>query len=594
VHLDGRQTADIAPCDPAPSRAERAVPWIDLALLLVPFATAVVVLVAIGSTFHAVSDQAYEEMLVRDVGHHAVLVGPYSRDNWNHLGPAMFYVLAVPYRLFGGNSVGMWIGAVAVNAAAVTLIAFIAKRHGGSSLMVLMIFGSAVAIRALGADFVRDPWNPYLPVFSFGALIFLVWAMSCGDAWALPVAAAVATFCVQTHIGYVPLAFPLFGIGAVWLIVLAVKPHGSELAPSRRSLVRAGAATAGVLSVMWLPPLLEQVTHSPGNMTKVVGYFRHPPAGARHTWLQGARAVFGQFWIVPEWVKGPATANPFSGESPLIYRAPAPILLIGFVLAFYALWRRRGEARGAERGWRLAAIISAALVLGVVSIERTTGAAYDYRTRWTLLIAMIATAVSLWTGWTLLAGRLTPSLRRSALLLGVLPIAIVAGLDTTAAVRAGTPQRPMSASMQRLGTATLAELPARKGAVIVESPDAITGALGGLVLWLERHGVKARVDPQYELAAGRHRSYRGGEIRAVLTIASDTNADDYAMRADQGLVAATTDFHVEARQRVIAEIADVNRAYREHRLTARAAVERLGELTRELGHVTAVFMSTSS
>src|SRR5262245_9804635 len=495
------------------------VPWIDLALVLVPFLAAIIGLVAIGSRFHAIADQANEEMLVRDVGHHAVLVGPYSRDNWNHLGPAMFYVLALPYRLFGSNSVGMWIGAAVLNGLAVAVIAVIARRHGGTSLMVLMIFGCAVIIRALGADFVRDPWNPYLPVFCFGALVFLVWAMACGDVWALPVAAAVATFCVQTHIGYVPLALPLFGIGTGWLIWLAVNQHGGGgvRAPSVRNLGKAAAVAVGVLAIMWAPPLLEQITHSPGNITKVVDYFRHPPVGARHTWLEGTRVVFGQFWIVPEWVRGAPRANPFSGESQLLYRAPVPLLLIAFVLGSFALWRRRAAARGGdERGWRLAAIIGAALLLGVASIARTTGAAYAYRTRWPFVLAMMATAVSMWAGWTLVAPRLTLRFRRAALLLTVFPVAIVGGINTTDAARAGTPQRPLSTSIQRLGTATVAALPSRGGDVIVESPDGITGAISGLVLWLERHGVRARVEPQDGLAMGSHRVHHSGDVRALL------------------------------------------------------------------------------
>jgi hypothetical protein len=165
---------------------ESKVPWIDLGLVLVPFVAVIVGLLSIGSSFHALGDQADEEMFVRDIGHHAVLVGPYSRDNWNHLGSAMFYVVALPYHLFGSNSAALWIGAAAVNAVAVAGIALLARRHGGASLMVLMLLGCAVVIRALGADFIRNPWNPYLPVFAFGALIFLVWAMACGDAWALP------------------------------------------------------------------------------------------------------------------------------------------------------------------------------------------------------------------------------------------------------------------------------------------------------------------------------------------------------------------------------------------------------------------------
>jgi hypothetical protein len=313
----------------------------------------------------------------------------------------------------------------------------------------------------------------------------------------------------------------------------------------------------------------------------------------RHTWFEGARLVFGQFGIVPEWIRGPARATAFTAESPLLYKAPLPILLVVFVLGFIALWRRRKPRLGGdERGWRLAAIVATALVLGVASIARTTGDAYDYRTRWALLLAMTATAVSVWAGWTLVARKLTVRARRAALLLTVVPIAVVVGVNTTDAVGAGTPQSPVSTSMERLGTATLAALPPGGGDVVVDSPDIFTGTISGLVLWLERHGVRARVDQQYRLEMGAHRVHHRGDVRAVLTIATDTNTDDYALRPDQRLVAATTEYRVHDRQRVLARIADVKDAFEEHKLSANEELTRIAKLSDQLGHVTAVFMST--
>jgi hypothetical protein len=507
----------------------------------------------------------------------------------------MFYLLALPYRLSGSTSIGLWIGAALINALAIVAIALIAKRHGGTSLMIVTLIGCTVLMRALGADFLRNPWNPYLPVFAFGALIFLVWAMACGDAWALPVAAAVATFCAQTHIAFLPLALPLWLIGTAWLIWIATRGESRNgiRRPSRRSIVQAAIATVAVLFVMWLPPLLEQVTHSPGNISKVIKYLRHPPPGPRHTMLEGLRVVFGQFWVLPEWVKGPARANPFSGEPPLIDRSPVPVLVLGFVLATVVLWRRRRvDTNGDERGWRLAVIIAVTLGLGVVSVARTTGAAYDYRTRWTLLVAMLATAVSVWAGWLIVAPYASLDIRRIAIFSSVVVIGAIGGIDTVAAARAGTPQRPLSAQIDRLGEATLKALPPGDGDVIVESPDAIAVAMSGLQLWLERHGVHALVEPTLGLAVGDHRTYDGTEdVRGVVTVASDSNADQYSLRPDQRLIAATNSFDVAYRQRVYAQINAVAEQFAQHKLTQQQYIERERALSLKLGHVTAVFLT---
>ncbi len=80
--------------------------------------------------------------------------------------------------------------------------------------MLLTLLGSSLVVRALGADFLRDPWNPYVTALPFALVVFLVWATTCGDAWALPVGVGVASFSAQTHIEYVTLAIPLILFGA--------------------------------------------------------------------------------------------------------------------------------------------------------------------------------------------------------------------------------------------------------------------------------------------------------------------------------------------------------------------------------------------
>ncbi|MDQ1550659.1 MAG: hypothetical protein QOD50_81, partial [Actinomycetota bacterium] len=56
-------------------RLARVAPWVGLALVSAPLLVSIVVLFFIGGRFHAVGDQALDEMLTRDVGHHAVYLG---------------------------------------------------------------------------------------------------------------------------------------------------------------------------------------------------------------------------------------------------------------------------------------------------------------------------------------------------------------------------------------------------------------------------------------------------------------------------------------------------------------------------------------
>ena len=77
-----------------------ALTWLLVAVALLPLAVAMVrVLTGTSAGFHATSDNARNELLVRDVSRHPVLLGPFSRNDWSHPGPLFFYLSAIPYRV---------------------------------------------------------------------------------------------------------------------------------------------------------------------------------------------------------------------------------------------------------------------------------------------------------------------------------------------------------------------------------------------------------------------------------------------------------------------------------------------------------------
>src|SRR3954469_25808880 len=86
--------------------------------------------VLFGSSYIPSGDTSLIEMNVRDIAHVPTL-GVYSRFDWNHPGPALYYLLAAPYRLFGGSSTGLLVGALLLNIAAIVGSALVARRVGG-------------------------------------------------------------------------------------------------------------------------------------------------------------------------------------------------------------------------------------------------------------------------------------------------------------------------------------------------------------------------------------------------------------------------------------------------------------------------------
>ena len=103
-------------------------------MALVPLLVEAVHILLEFGDFRATTDNALNEMIVRDLGRHLALVGPYARSDWAHPGPLFFYVMVIPFRLFGSDSAAMLVGALVVNAAAIVTMIVIGRRWGGHEL----------------------------------------------------------------------------------------------------------------------------------------------------------------------------------------------------------------------------------------------------------------------------------------------------------------------------------------------------------------------------------------------------------------------------------------------------------------------------
>lgn len=530
--------------------AARGAP-IGLGLVLLPLAISAVVLVGIGSDYLATADIALTELRTRDVGRHAVLLGPYSREGWNHFGPAMFLLLAPPYRLFGSHAAGLAVGALVVNGAAIAGMALVARRVAGAVPMLLTLVGCAVLVGSLGPDLVRDPWNPYITVLPFGLVLFLSWAMTCGHRFALPVGAAVATFCVQTHVGYLPLVLPLVVWGLGGLLLAEARRQLPEEASGRwwRRLVPVAGATALVLAVLWLPPFIEQMTGHPGNLTEVTRYFSSSEESSPSL-VEAIRAVGGQFEPAPQWVTGDLDISSFTSEPTLLDRNPRPLLLVAFAAGWLVLHRR-----GMRAATRLAATLAVALVAGVASVARTLGPAYAYRLRWTWVLGMVAVLIAVWALWVVAERRWA----RAGPLLASGALAGLAVLGVTNGVRAGgsdVPYEARSDVMQALAPALDRALPAAAGddEILVQTTSfAGTFYRSGVVLWLERRGVEARVSPSDvdDDAFGSHRVL-DEEPAAVWTVAVDREVEVVAERPGHELIAYWGVLSRDERARLVA------------------------------------------
>ena len=481
---------------------ERAWARLAIGVALLPLVVAGVALVLDAGSYLPISDHALIELRIRDIGRHPVLTGLYSRNDWSHPGPLFSYLLVPLYRLSGSASMAVNIGTLAINGASIAGMALIARRRGGLPMAVSSLAASALLVRTLGIDFLSDPWNTYVTVLPFALLAFLVWAMACGETWALPVGALVASFLAQTHVGFVVLALPLFALGAVWFVV-------SE----RRVPRRAAAWTAAVLLVVWSPVALDLVTGTSGNLGRAVAWFRDAGEGA-HTLLQGWRVITGQLAIPPEWLVSHREPLWLTGEPTFLYRTPVPWVL---VLVAGAAWAYRRCGRPDDT--RLLVVFAATASLGIIAVARTIGLAFDYRLRWTWVIGMLAGVAVGWAAWSLSAG----AARRVLAAVAVTALVGARGVSTVVALRGEVPR-------QADGDALRAVLPGVLD-VVGEGPGQVVVHDGGyagaswytrsLVLQLERRGIDARMPPAERFVVGDHRVLEPDAVTHALLVAVD-------------------------------------------------------------------------
>ncbi|HSS08309.1 MAG TPA: hypothetical protein VLL25_00385, partial [Acidimicrobiales bacterium] len=113
-------------------RARWYAPTLSLAAVALPLGALLIAwLLRQGHGYTPVGDHALIEMRVRDIGHHPVLVGIYSRYGWYHPGPALFYLLWLPYQLTRHASLSLPATAILVNLLSVAGIVAIVYRRAG-------------------------------------------------------------------------------------------------------------------------------------------------------------------------------------------------------------------------------------------------------------------------------------------------------------------------------------------------------------------------------------------------------------------------------------------------------------------------------
>jgi hypothetical protein len=498
------------PLDAGAPRGGLTFSVVLVVLVMVPLVVTLISL--IGTHWHPTSDNALEVLRVRDVGgRHTPLTGVQSRLGWDHPGPSLFWLLA-PFRWVAGDT-GILVGVACINGAAIVTALLLARRRAGLPFVVVLSVGILVLARALGASLLIDPWNPWVAVLPFLVYMLLAWCIADRDVVVLPALVAVGSFLVQTHVGYTPL---VAGAGAT-AVALTLLRRNDE--PTRgHAQVRKYVAISGVVAVvMWLAPLIQQFTGSPGNLGEIVDYFRHPTE--KTLGIAYGFGLMGKELAVPgAWITG-------NDVSPLgfVFTAgtiTALALLAAALLLAVLAWRR-----GSAGATRFACLIVATAWFGVLAGGRITGAPGSYLVRWWWVIAALLWCSLVWSLWCAVGeARLAPVLVPA----GCAVIVVLATVVAWDAAPARVPGLEYSTAVGKLTPGTADKLSRDRRYVVKWVNSDALGAVGvGTYLELVERGFDVGVSPEFGHAFGSWRVARPGEVQGTITVVSSDSSEGF-------------------------------------------------------------------
>jgi hypothetical protein len=406
-----------------------------LAVLSLPLVVATVVMSR--DRWYPVLDLAMTELRLRDVGgSHTPLIGlpgrigPSLALQGSHPGPLSFYGLAPLYRLFGSSAWAMLAATVVLGVLAMGLALFIARRRGGIPLVLAVAAMLAVLTHGYGIGALTQPWNPYLPLLWWIVRLLALWSFACGDLPMLPVAVFAACWCAQTHVPYLGLAGGLAVLVAV-LVVLAYRAAGD--AERRRAVLRWTLASVALGALLWVPPIVDQAVHSPGNLQQLYDHFTDPPPPddvpvgfRRGIDLELIHLDPSGFLHASGGADGSLVD---ASSDPEGSRLPGLVVLGVWIASVAVAWRLRHAAL-----LRLHLVVGVSLALAVIAMSRIFGKVWFYLMLWSWgITALLFLAVG-WTAVAAMAKRLPADRheaagRRGLVALGVVTV-LVAGAFT--------------------------------------------------------------------------------------------------------------------------------------------------------------------
>jgi hypothetical protein len=286
------------------AQAERRRPWWVWAI---PFALLFVLLCArnwflFTTRLYEQGDSAADSILIEQAKHFTLLIGTYSREGFNHPGPAYMYVQALGEYLFqdalhvvptawNAHVLSVFALDSAFLALAVGIVYGWTRSPAGAAACFAVFIGFAVAYPPI----VSSNWMPYLYVPAYVVFLLAAGSVAAGRAPDLWIMALSGWFLVHGHACFL-LFVPVITVAV--LAAVAARHRGNILGWLRSFAARQRRAwiPAAVISAVFaFPILLNLALHWPGDFAKYIDY-GHSGSAGHHTAAQVADYALWFWW----------------------------------------------------------------------------------------------------------------------------------------------------------------------------------------------------------------------------------------------------------------------------------------------------------
>ena len=320
-------------------------------------------------------DMALLELYTRQAARGELLLGPYSRFQWNHPGPLMFYLASPLYAVSGDRFESLRVSALLLNIGCLVASLAIIRRQGGRAL--LLSTGATLALFLWRAsDVLVSPWNPHLLLLPLVLLLVCCGALMAGTASILVAIVALASFLIQTHLSITPTV----GVAIMASVVVAIARLNTDR--ERQAFGRALNWSLWAGLCLWFLPLAEQVTSTKGNLSALYQFFTEPNYASisKESYAAFFRMLSG--FMLPGFVTawGGQQVNAVSWSN--VALSMTSLIALPWAAATY-------RARGDRFGANLALLLLAASLTALWSLLRIRGEVLDQVVFWITVLGVL-------------------------------------------------------------------------------------------------------------------------------------------------------------------------------------------------------------